>query len=57
VYSKITLIQTFIKNFLNSIMMIVLQSVKASNNGVSKQQDEFAYFKMVETIIKYSLQE
>jgi hypothetical protein len=56
VFSKISLVQTFIKNFLNSIMLIVLQSGK-STSIISKQQDEFAYFKMIETVIKYSLQD
>lgn len=53
VFSKLTLIQIFIKNFLNSIMLLQLPS--ATSTKQNKQQDQFAYYKMVEFLIQFSL--
>lgn len=60
-YSKLSLIKVFVKNFLNSIMLLMISHKNTANNstsnGITKQQDEFAYFKMVETLIRFALQE
>lgn len=56
IYSKLSFIQQFVKTLLNSITLLVSSAKSSTNvNGISKQQDEYAYFKMIEHIIKFSL--
>eukprot|EP00347_Sterkiella_histriomuscorum_P012679 403367644 len=66
-YQKLAFIQQFLKNFQNSIMLLIINNAKQSDkntstmqahgNGLSKQQDEMAYFKLMEGIIRLSLQD
>ncbi len=52
VYSKLTFIQQFVKTFLTSVTLLVSST---KNSSINKKQDEYAFFKMVEHLIKYSL--
>ena len=44
--------QQFMKNFLNSLMMHVVHNKGAS--GLTKQQDEMAYIRLIEDLCRYS---
>ncbi|CDW82490.1 UNKNOWN [Stylonychia lemnae] len=60
IYSKLVFINSFIKTFLNSIMLVVISNKPQNQqgaNGLNKQQDELAYFKMVEGLIRLAVQD
>ena len=52
IYSKLTFIHSFVKTFLLSVTLLITST---KNQGITKQQDEYAFFKMVEHLIKFSL--
>lgn len=57
IFARIRNIQSFLKNFFNSIMMHVLH-IKGQQQGgtsfITKQQDEVAFVKFIEDICRYS---
>jgi hypothetical protein len=61
-FTKLQAISQFIKTFLNSITLLVITpkqgpTTSTHRNGLTKPQDEFAYFKLVESLIRFSLSE